>query len=255
MTYRIFEDPTRIAGVREYQPGDSLNRINWKATARTGELQSKVFEPSTVVGATILLDFHRKSYPRKHEPYRSEIAVTTAASIANTIYHMNQQIGLISNGRDASDRIRREGWRGDSRTRKEAQDSASMLNETDRLRPVIVETKRGEEQLQQIFEQLARLEKTSGLDLARLIGETAERIPRDATVIAILSKVEDPEIIALSSLKSQGYSVSAIINCFEVEEFAVNSGPLVAAGIETRHLRDEESITEICKKQAVAARS
>lgn len=251
MTYRIFEDPTRIAGVREYQRGDSMNRINWKATARTGELQSKVYEPSTVIGATILVDFHRKSYPRRQEPYRSEIAITCAASIANTVYHLNQQVGLISNGRDAADRIRTEGWRGDSRTRKEAKDSAEMQSDNNRLRPVIVETQRGVEQLQRILESLARLEKTSGLDLARMISETADRLPRDATVIAILSKVEDTEIVALTSLKQQGFAVTAIINCHGIEEFARNSGPLIAEGIEARHLNDENSIVEICKKQAV----
>lgn len=253
MTYRIFEDPTRIAGVREYQRGDSMNRINWKATARTGELQSKVYEPSTVIGATILVDFHRKSFPRKHEPFRSEIAITCAASIANTIYHMNQQIGLISNGRDAADRIRAEGWVGDSRTRAEANASAQMHATSHRLRPVTVETKRGVEQLQRIFEALARLEKTSGLDLARLISESADRLPRDATVIAILSQVSDVEVVALTALRSQGFAVSAIINCYGIEEFAKYSGPLIAAGIETRHLRDEESISEICRRQAVAS--
>ncbi|MDG2467746.1 MAG: DUF58 domain-containing protein [Pirellulaceae bacterium] len=251
MTYRLFEDPTRIAGVREYQRGDSMNRINWKATARTGELQSKVFEPSTVIGATILVDFHRKAFPRKHEPYRSEIAITAAASIANTVFHMNQQVGLISNGRDAADRIRTEGWVGDSRTRKEAQRSAEMHSSSDRLRPVIVETRRGVEQLQRIFEALARMEKTSGLDLARLITESTDRLPRDATVVAILSSVTDSEIIALSSLKQQGFAITAIINCFSTDEFAKNSGALVAAGIETRHLKDEDSISEICQKQAV----
>ncbi len=165
---------------------------------------------------------------------------------------MNQQVGLISNGRDAADRIRSEGWVGDSRTREEAKASSEMHENSERLRPVVVETKRGVEQLQIIFEALARLEKTSGLDLARLVSESAVRLPRDATVVAILSQVTDVEVVALTSLRNQGYAVSAIINCYEVEEFAINSGPLIAEGIETRHLRDEESISEICRRQAVA---
>jgi uncharacterized protein (DUF58 family) len=32
----IFEDPIRIAGLREYRPGDPMKRIDWKATARSG---------------------------------------------------------------------------------------------------------------------------------------------------------------------------------------------------------------------------
>ena len=62
MSHRLFEDPTRIAGVRGYQSGDPLNRIHWRATARTGALHSKIYEPSTVAGATILLDFHEQSF-------------------------------------------------------------------------------------------------------------------------------------------------------------------------------------------------
>ena len=63
LTHRLFEDPTRIAGVRAYQPGDPLNRVHWRATARTGALHSKVYDASTIAGATIVLDFHRDSYP------------------------------------------------------------------------------------------------------------------------------------------------------------------------------------------------
>src|SRR5262245_51662471 len=106
MTYRLYEDPTRIAGVRAYERGDSLNRIHWRATARTGLLHSKIYEPSTVAGATILLEFHKAVHDRKHEPHRSELAVTAAASIANAVSLMDQQVGLVTNGRDAADRIR-----------------------------------------------------------------------------------------------------------------------------------------------------
>src|SRR5205814_211439 len=36
LSLRLYEDPTRISGVREYQSGDPLNRVHWRATARTG---------------------------------------------------------------------------------------------------------------------------------------------------------------------------------------------------------------------------
>src|SRR5207244_13438952 len=79
LAHRLFEDPTRIAGVREYQRGDPLNRVHWRATARTGTLHSKIYEPSTIAGATIVLDFHKGGYAQRGEPFRSELAATTAA--------------------------------------------------------------------------------------------------------------------------------------------------------------------------------
>ena len=191
MSYRLYEDPTRIAGVRQYEAGDPLNRVNWKATARTGKLHSKVYEPSTVAGVTILLDFHQQSHDPRQEPARSELAVTAAASLANAVYEMGQQIGLVTNGRDAADRIRQEGWDYDLRSRDAARRAASMADASDRLRPVVVPTGRGPEQLLQILETLARVELTDGLTLAQLIGETTSRLPRDATVVAILPAVSE----------------------------------------------------------------
>src|SRR5207248_9232431 len=119
MTYRLFEDPTRISVVQAYERCDPLNRVHWRATARTGLLHSKVYEPSTVAGATLLMEFHTAAHERKHEPHRSELAVTAAASIANAVYLLGQQIGLVTNGRDAADRIRQDGWASDHRSRQE----------------------------------------------------------------------------------------------------------------------------------------
>src|SRR5438093_2146037 len=70
LTHRLFEDPTRIAGVRPYEVGDPLNRVHWGATARTGELHCKTYEPSSLTGVTVVLDFHRQGYPSRHEPVR-----------------------------------------------------------------------------------------------------------------------------------------------------------------------------------------
>ena len=251
MTHRLFEDPTRIAGVRKYQEGDPLARVHWRATARTGKLQSKIYEPSTLAGATVVVDFHEDSFPSKHEPVRSELAVTAAASVANALQEMGQQIGLVSNGRDAVDRIREEGWKGDRRTREEAKKSAIRMAESDRLRPVIVPTRKSPEQMVHISKALARLEKTDGMRLSELVVEAAAQIPRDATVIVIVSTINMENAIALGGLSRQGYSVEAIVNCFSEEEFATVSGPLLAEGIMTRHLKDESSVASICEKQVL----
>src|SRR5262249_29874133 len=141
LTHRLFEDPTRIAGVRFYQPGDPLNRIHWRATARTSALHSKIYDASTIAGATILLDFHRDSYPARNEPGRSELAVTTTVALANAVSLMRQPIGLITNGRDAADRIRQRDelakQRNESRRNRAAtHEVAAMRERDDRLRPL-----------------------------------------------------------------------------------------------------------------------
>lgn len=247
MSHRLYEDPTRIAGVRHYQTGDPLNRIHWRATARTGALHSKVYEPSTVAGATILLDFHQASHDRRQEPYRSELAVTAAASVANAVYEMGQQVGLVTNGRDAADRIRQEGWDYDVRSRQAARKAAQMQPHSDRLQPVVVETRRGAEQLMRILETLARVELTDGLNLAELITETASRLPRDASVMALLPAVTAEAAVALGNLRRSGFAVTAIVNVYDQGDFEQAAARLLGEGIDARHLRDREAIVTICR--------
>ena len=60
---RLLEDPLRVAGVRDYIPGDDPRRVHWKATARLGALQSKLLDPSTQRTLVIALDV-RHVHPR-----------------------------------------------------------------------------------------------------------------------------------------------------------------------------------------------
>jgi uncharacterized protein (DUF58 family) len=247
MTHRLFEDPTRISGVRAYQSGDPLNRIHWRATARTGELHSKVYEPSSIAGSTILLEFNTAAYDPSHEPYRSELAVTATASLANALYQMNQQVGLVTNGRDAADRIRQEGWDTDPRSRKAAFRSREMLATSDRLRPQVVPTGRGADQLMRILETLARVEQTDGLSFAETVLETASRLPRDATVLAMLPSASVDTAVALGNLRRQGFAVEAIVITYYDHEFEKAAGNLLAEGVPPRQLRDREGVATICR--------
>jgi len=248
ISHRLYEDPTRIVGVRRYEAGDPLNRIHWRATARTGEFHSKIFEPSCIVGATILLDFHQAAYDPHHEPYRSELAVTAAASLANAVYEMDQQIGLVTNGRDAVDRIRQEGWDCDFRSRKAARRAVGMLELSDRLQPVVVETRRGPEQLRQILDSLARVELTDGLSFSQLVIETTSRLPRDATVVALLASSNIETVAALGELRHKGLAVTAILNLYDDTEFERASAQLAAEGIEARHLKNVEMLPTLCRE-------
>jgi uncharacterized protein (DUF58 family) len=252
LTHRLFEDPTRIAGVRQYQQGDPLNRIHWRATARTGALHCKMYEPSCIAGATLLLDFHKELYSARREPHRSELAITATASLANAVYQMGQQIGLVTNGRDAADRIQQEGFRHEFRTRTLALQTAKMREGSDRLRPVIVETRRGPEQLIRILEALARLELTEGMTFPQLVVEATSRLPRDATIVAVLPSVSQEASIALGSLKRRGYAVTAILVTYDDDDEApAGMGRLIAEGIDVRRVDSEAEIASVCAAQSV----
>jgi len=209
---RLFDDPTRTAGVRPYQLGDPLQRIHWRATARTGELHSRVYEPTTLAGATILLDFHAAGYPARKEPHRSELAVTLAASIAYAVAAMNQQVGFASNGRDATERIRNEAVsEPEFASRGSARESYEEKRASKRLKPVIVETRRGYDQFAQIRETLARLELTDGLSFTAMLLEIAPRLPRDATLVVLLPQVDIETSVALGHLRRRGFAITAIL--------------------------------------------
>jgi len=257
LTHRLYEDPTRIAGVRPYEAGDPLNRVHWRATARTGALHSKVYEPSTLSGATILLDFHQAGYHQQGEPFRSELAVTTTVSLANAIYEMGQQIGLATNARDAADRITiRRAGRGnapmehDPRTRQEARAAAAMRENNERLQPLLVPTRRGVEQLQRIRETLARVELSNGLTFAELVSETISRLPRDATFLAVLPEVPVETAVALGNLHRAGWAVCVVLILLEDAALERAYGRLVAENIrDIRHLKNEEELPELCRRQ------
>jgi Protein of unknown function DUF58 len=248
---RLFEDPTRNAGVRPYQVGDPLQRVHWRATARTGELQCRVFDPTTLAGASILIDFHQDGYPSRGEPFRSDLVVTTACSIAYAVTMLNQQIGLASNGKDAADLYRYQvtvqKGSDDETAGYETRDAAHHAGEadetSDRLRPVVVETRRGIEQFQLIREALARLEFTDGLSFAQLVLEVTPRLPRDATIIAILPAVTIETATTLGNLRRQGFAVSALLIGLADEELLVAHGRLLAEGVrDVRHVNTEEEL-------------
>lgn len=246
---RLFEDPTRSAGVRAYQYGDPLSRVHWRATARTGELHVRVYEPTSLAGATLLVDFHAAGYHSRGEPHRSELVVTTAASLAYAVSVLNQPLGLASNGRDAADRIRDEALANEAadapgyETRSAARGRFELKAESDRIRPVVVETRRGFDQFQKVREALARLEPSDAMEFGGLALEMAPRIPRDATVIAILPRVPVETAVALGTLRRQGFAVTAIIVGLEDADRLQAHGRLLAETV--RDIRYVNSQAEL----------
>jgi uncharacterized protein (DUF58 family) len=98
---RIFEDPTRVIGVRDYSPPDSRRYIHWKATARRQALQVKVFEPTTTLKVAIFLavDSFKNEQGEVYDEEDFELGISTAASVANYLTERHSAVGLLVNSR------------------------------------------------------------------------------------------------------------------------------------------------------------
>lgn len=93
------EDPTFLAGGREYQPGDPLHRMNWKATARSGKLQVRVFDPSTTANLMIVLNLNTYEYLWQGvEVERMEHTISVAASLASWSGERGYGVGMRATG-------------------------------------------------------------------------------------------------------------------------------------------------------------
>jgi uncharacterized protein (DUF58 family) len=95
----VYEDVTRYRTLREYLPGDSLKRVNWKASARTGRLFVMDYLPLLHAPVLVLLNLDSRDYPSRFRYHRIERAVTLAASLIVHFVSLQQEIGLIASGR------------------------------------------------------------------------------------------------------------------------------------------------------------
>ena len=94
----IFQDTSQLIGIRDYHFGDPMKHIDWKASARSMKLQSRVFAPSGSYALVIALDISTFSQSWKgSDPILVERAISVAASIAKWGEERGYDLGLISN--------------------------------------------------------------------------------------------------------------------------------------------------------------
>jgi hypothetical protein len=243
-TSRIFEDPSRLAGVREYEQGDALNRIHWKSSARTGELFTKIFDPTSVQGGTLILDLLGDSYVEEGSERRHELAITTTASIAYLLQASGEQVGLLTNGLDAAEEAQ---WDVDSHqvVSKDALGEAVVgESESDRLRPLLVPTMRSPIQAQTIIENLARIVPGRGLDCSELILEEFRSLPRDATLLPVVPIMNESLAMVLGEMKLNGFSVTVFF-ISDRQGYEDAAAMLAQHNIHVFHIREESDLHEL----------
>lgn len=96
---RLFDDPNLPMVIRPYAPGDSFRNIHWPATARMGEVQTRVYQP--VAGLDIVVCVNAATFDRHwegYDPERTEVLVETSAALVTEALEAGHRVGLISNG-------------------------------------------------------------------------------------------------------------------------------------------------------------
>lgn len=88
-------ESTNLNGIREYALGDKLSRVHWNATAKTGIMKSKQFEPEGLPPLVIAIDLSVHVY---ENPEQFEMAVAAMASIAAYSRTQQRQTMIIGVG-------------------------------------------------------------------------------------------------------------------------------------------------------------
>ncbi len=176
---RIFQDPSRPSGLREYQRGDALNTVDWKATAKTQTLHVRTYEPSSSTSVILVVAVDTSSpYWASYAPTTVERIITVAASFASYAAGLEYSIGLFTN------------------------DLPIFSN-----RPMNVPPGRGPEQLSEILAALAVVRSLAMAPMSSQLAEFARRFPLGAT-LAVCTAFMPPEFaLALSELKTRGFKV------------------------------------------------
>jgi uncharacterized protein (DUF58 family) len=164
---------TNAAGVREYQPGDSFNRIHWRSTARRDTMMVKEFELDPLADVWVFLDLSRESLverpqartdsgpifapPPNLPPSTEEYGVTIAASLVQYFVNKGRALGFVT---------------------------YAPYRE-------IVQPDRGPRQLTRVLEILAIARSESDLSLRQMLALEADYLGRGTTAV-IVTASQDP---------------------------------------------------------------
>lgn len=185
------------AGVRDYEPGDSFNRIHWPSTARKDRLIVKEFELDPLADVWVFLDADRQVHARPRRPRAEnndwtlwtkttkfelprdteEYCVSIAASIAQYFIRQDRAVGLVSYGQ----------------TRE------------------VIQADRGERQLLRILETLAVVRAEGRIPFDDVLEAESEPLPRGTTVVAVTPSLNQRWALMLSDLNRRGLRAIAVL--------------------------------------------
>lgn len=233
---RTHNTTPNFSGVRDYVAGDTLNRIHWRSTARTGRLIVKEFEEDPTADIWIVLDMHRDTYLEASEivglmdydeplywlsreklpeiwPTTTEYAITAAASIFNHFLEQNRAVGMISHAG------KRE----------------------------IMQPDRGLRQLNRALEYLAVLEPEGRRWLGDLLTLEEKFFTRGTTLVIVTSSPSNRWVDALHVLQRRGvHSIAVLVDPLSFQATVPGMenvrASLAIAGIPTYVVKKDDNI-------------
>jgi uncharacterized protein (DUF58 family) len=181
----LFEDPARVMGVRDYQPGDSPRRLHWTATASTGRLLVKQYQPAIARETLICLDMDQGDYERGQRYTATELAIVASASIANHIVvKEGLPVGLAT-----------EAW-------------DPVLNDRTRF---FLPPRPERTHLMSLLEVLARVRVTSAAAFVDLLRGASVNLSWGATLTVITGHESEALFDTLAYLRRAGFTVALIL--------------------------------------------
>jgi uncharacterized protein (DUF58 family) len=180
---RLFEDPNRTMGIRDYRPQDSFRHIHWKATARTGALQTRVYEPTRSQRTIFCLNVATfEQHWRGTWPAMLEYEMEVAASLAKWGLDEGHSVGVAANG---------------------------TLAHADQ--PFRIPPSQSREQLGQILEALAAVSYFVSSPFDRFLIEESPRLAWGATLVAITPFMNDAIAASIMRLRDSGRRMALIV--------------------------------------------
>jgi len=177
---QLIRDPLRTIGVRDYHPDDPLKDVHWTATARTGALQTRIYESTTAREVAIFLDLDSfERYWQGIDEEQVERLISAAATVARAGLADGYAVGLYVNG------------------------APFEFEQFVRLPPG-----RSPAQLERIMETLARLTPYSVTSIAQLLRATAADLPWGATLLLISAIAPEGTRAALLRQRERGRDVA-----------------------------------------------
>jgi uncharacterized protein (DUF58 family) len=163
---RLYGRGMDYAESRAYQPGDDVRRLDWRLTARSGRLHTKLFQEEREGQLLILIDQHASMRFGTRVRFKSVQAACAAALAAWYAVRASERVGLMTFGGDAHFQRPRAGTRG-------ALDVCGALARCD------ANPTGHQELLSQALQRVAKLQQSANRVLLISDGQSADNATRD----------------------------------------------------------------------------